>query len=175
MVIARFKSEKTELPNPGEFRNEVLQQIAAMPRARSNVADFKLAMDNLLIFLLQPATKIAFISAAIVIVGLFGYQQFHLVEKMDALTLRLENNMILSESTRADRIEILSKYQLKTQATDENIDQLVRDFASLEIRYKVLVKALKSKYPEVYADLQKIIDENPMPLPRQKLTSYENL
>jgi hypothetical protein len=173
MVIAKFKMVKPELSNPLEFRNEILQQIAAMPRSR--VVDFRLFLDNIIYLLLQPATKVAFITAAVVILGLFGYQQYHLVEKMDALTLRMENSMILSESTRADRIEILSKYQLKTQATDENIDQLVRDFASLEIRYKVLVKALKSRYPDVYADLEQIIDENSMPLPKQKLTSYENL
>jgi hypothetical protein len=173
MVIAKFKMVKPELSNPLEFRNEILQQIAAMPRSR--VVDFRLFLDNIIYLLLQPATKVAFITAAVVILGLFGYQQYHLVEKMDALTLRMENSMILSESTRADRIEILSKYQLKTQATDENIDQLVRDFASLEIRYKVLVKALKSRYPDVYADLEQIIDENSMPLPKQKLTNYENL
>jgi hypothetical protein len=37
------------------------------------------------------------------------------------------------------------------------------------------VKALKSKYPDVYADLQQIIDENSLSLPKQKLASYENL
>jgi hypothetical protein len=175
MVIARFKSVKPELQKPGEFRNEVLQRIAAMPQSRSTVVDFKIVMDNLLLFLLQPTTKVAFISAAIVIIGLFGYQQYHLVEKMDALTLRMENTMILSESTSADRIEILSKYQLRAQSSEENIDQLVSDFASLQLRYKVLVKALKSKYPDVYDDLEQIIDENSMPLPKQKLTNYENL
>ena len=173
MVIAKFKMVKPELQNPLEFRNEILQQIAAMPRSR--VGDFRLFLDNIIYLLLQPATKVAFITAAVVILGLFGYQQYHLVEKMDALTLRMENTMILSESTRADRIEILSKYQLRAQSSEENIDQLVSDFAFLQIRYKVLVKALKSKYPDVYADLEQIIDENSMPLPKQKLSSYENL
>lgn len=173
MVIAKFKMVKPELSNPLEFRNEILQQIAAMPRSR--VVDFRLFLDNIIYLLLQPATKVAFITAAVVILGLFGYQQYHLVEKMDALTLRMENSMILSESTRADRIEILSKYQLRAQSSEENIDQLVSDFAFLQIRYKVLVKALKSKYPDVYDDLEQIIDENSMPLPKQKLTNYENL
>jgi hypothetical protein len=173
MVIAKFKMVKPELANPLEFRNEILQQIAAMPRSR--VVDFRPFLDNIIYLLLQPATKVAFITAAVVILGLFGYQQYHLVEKMNALTLRMENTMILSESTRADRIEILSKYQLRAQSSEENIDQLVSDFASLQLRYKVLVKALKSKYPDVYDDLEQIIDENSMPLPKQKLTNYENL
>lgn len=172
MVIAKFKMVKMELPNAREFRNEILQKIAV--NQRSKVMDFNLFLDNLLLFLLKPATKVAFITAAIVILGIFGYQQYHLVEKMDALTLRLENNMIMSENSRADRIEILSKYQLKAQANDENIDQLVRDFVSLDVRYKVLVKALKSKYPDVYDDLSQIIDENAT-TPPQKLKSYENL
>lgn len=173
ILITKFKNARVELPNPTAFRDDILERIAVTPRRAW--LDFGELLDNLTYLLLQPATRVAFISAAIVILGLFGYQQYHLGEKMDALTLRMENNMILSESTRADRLEVLSKYQLKPQVTDENIDQLVRDFASLEIRYKVLVKALKSKYPDVYADLEQIIDENSMPLPKPNLTSYENL
>ncbi len=156
-MIAQLKSVKPGLENPPKFKNEILAMIDHNAPSRENIG----ILDLIRNLLLQPATRFAIVSAAVVIVGLFIYQHSILVKKMDELSNRLETKMEISERNQNinERFELLSKYRGNKLRNQDDIEELLDEFHQLQFRYEILVKSLKDQYPEVYEDLEELIDE----------------
>ena len=165
-MINRFRSVSPELSNPSQFREEILDRIG--PRSQSKKQpDIQRIVDVMVYFLLQPTTRYAFVSAAVLIFSLFVYQHYVLVEKIDALSDKMETNIRYEENQRKNRYELLSNYQEQESMTMEEVEDLIHDYRLLQIRYRAVIKVLKSKHPEVYYELQNILDEDQEELVRQ--------
>lgn len=158
--IVQLKSFKPELINPDGFRNEVLNKIK--PRQQNVVRnEIMRVIDAVIMVLVQPATRYTFITAAIVFFGLFVYQQSSIVQKIDSLEKRLESNIQHEDSQVSNRknIENFLKREVVEKQQDKDFEELLQDYSQLQIKYKVLIKVLKEKFPETYEDLIKEMDE----------------
>jgi hypothetical protein len=160
-VVTKLRNVKPELIHPVQFREEVLEKIS--PTQAKALIDLNRIANDILYVLLQPATRYVFISLATAILTLFIYQHYILVEKIDALAIRMESTMSQGENQRSirDHMDILSKYQDGVPPSTQEIDGLISEYRSLRIRYLALTRSLESRYPEVYEELREIIDENP--------------
>ena len=79
----------------------------------------------------------------------------------------METNIRYEENQSKNRFELLSNYQEQESMTMEEVEGLIHDYRLLQIRYRALIKVLKSKHPEVYYELQNILDEDQEELVRQ--------
>jgi hypothetical protein len=158
--LAQLKSYKPKLENPVALRNAVLSNIK--PR-RQHVLKHEILhmLDVVIGLLVQPATRYAFFTAAIVFFGLFVYQQSSIVQKIDSLEKRLESKMNNEDSRPANRssIEVLLKRELEGKHQNKDFDELLQDYSQLKIRYSLLIRTLKEKYPDTYKELVEEMDE----------------
>ena len=88
-VLTSVKSFKPTLANPAAFRNEILDNIK--PRKRRRVFDeLSKMLDAFIFVLVQPATRYSLVTAALLIFGVFIYQQTIIVQKIGSLEKRME-------------------------------------------------------------------------------------
>jgi hypothetical protein len=158
--IRQISQVDVDLRNPAQLKSQILSRL---PERKTRFQDIAANVsEHILGLVLQPAARYAIISAAVFIVGLFIYQHYMLVEKVDALASRMEVNIEtnVQRSSLIDRLEILSGAQGAGELSD--LDRLINDYRILNLRYQVLVKTLKKQYPEVYRELEGIISEKTM-------------
>ena len=156
-VLVQVKSFNPELENPHGFRDEVLERIE--PRKNWSIAyEGKKVLDSIIYILIQPATRYSFITAAVLIFGVFVYQQTIIVQKIGSLEKRIETNQNARDLTIPSRrtAEAFFKKRSEMKAQDREFNRLLNDYRLLQIKQKVLLKVLKEKYPEIYQD---ILDE----------------
>ena len=153
-VIQQVKNFSPELPYPQSFRNEILDKIE--PKPSWNLTDgFSTLFDRIISILVQPVTRYSFITAAVIIFGVFIYQQTIIVQKMDSLEKRLESNIKSGDSKLSNRknIETFFKKRSGTKSGDMEYNELLDDYRLLLIKHKVLLKTLQKNYPKAYKDL----------------------
>lgn len=158
--LAQLKSYNPKLENPVDLRNEVLRKIK--PRRQLVFkSEISHMLDVVISLLVQPATRYAFFTAAIVFFGLFVYQQSSIVQKIDSLEKRLESKMNNEDSKTSNRssIEALLKREVEGRHQNKDFDELLQDYSELQIRYRLLIRTLKEKYPETYKELEKELDK----------------
>ncbi|MCK5704485.1 MAG: hypothetical protein KAI29_25205 [Cyclobacteriaceae bacterium] len=158
--IAQMKLVKPDLPNPVSFRREVLSKIKLKPRMVFR-NDIRHMIDVIIYILVQPATRFAFISAAILFFGLFVYQQSMIIQKIGTLEKRMETNMDIRDSQKFNRLDIEALFKVRKEENvgEEEIEDVLNDYRILQVKYRILIKVLKDKHPETYRELLKIIDE----------------
>ncbi len=171
--IRKLRMVQPALKNRIAFRNEVLAKINTLERQPQFRAGEML--DLFRNFLLQPAMRFGFAVAAIFIAGLFFYQHYVLVSKIEFLADKLEANQIIAAPRPIDRLDILSKFQQREPVSGAETEQLFRAFSDLQLKYGLLVKAIKIKHPEVYEELKQLIEETAETSTTQKEETYEIL
>lgn len=165
-VLSKVRSFKPELAHPETFRNEILGKI--QPKQRWNLAHGFLPIrqagsmlfDGLVSILVQPVTRYSFISAAVIIFGVFIYQQTIIVQKIGSLEERMESNVKIGDSKLNSRknVEAFFKKRSGTKESDVDYNELLEDYRLLLLKHKVVLKALKEKYPETYKDILKELE-----------------
>lgn len=158
--IRKVKVFKPELANPGEFRNEILGKIK--PRQEGNfLYEVSSLVDHIIALLVHPVTRYSFISAAVIIFGVFIYQQTIIVQKISSLEKRMETNIDPSETSqqRNKSIEAFFKRRSNEKIEDKEFNELLDDYRLLMLKQKVLLKALQEKYPDAYKDILKDLEE----------------
>jgi len=159
-VLTRVKSFKPELPNPVAFRNEVLDNIKAR-KSWSIYTELTKLLDSFIFILVQPATRYSFITAAVLIFGVFIYQQTIIVQKIGSLEERLESN-VRSGNTKTSSLKNLEAFFKKRSVLkieDKEFIELLEDYSLLQIQHKVLLRVLKERYPETYQEIMKELEE----------------
>jgi len=144
--IRQISQVDVDLRNPAQLKSQILSRL---PERKTRFQDIVANVsEHILGLVLQPAARYSIISAAVFIVGLFIYQHYMLVEKVDALANRMEVNIQtnVQRSSLMDRLEILSGAQGTGELSD--LDRLINDYRILSLRYQVLVKTLKNQYPD---------------------------
>lgn len=149
--LSQMKLVKPELADPANFRHGVLSKIRPKMVFRN---DIRHMIETIIYILVQPATRFTFISAAVLFFGLFVYQQSMIVQKLGTLEKRMETNMDIRDSQKFNRI-----IRKEEKVGKEEIEDVLNDYRILQVKYRILIKALKDKYPETYRELLKIIDE----------------
>ncbi|MCG8309366.1 MAG: zf-HC2 domain-containing protein [Cytophagales bacterium] len=161
LLLSRIKNFKPTLINPVAFRNEVLDQIQSK-RNRYLVVRASRFVNSIIFILTQPITRYSFITAAIVIFGVFIFQQTIIVRKIESLEKRMGSNIVAKESGRPGRknVDAFFKGRMEVQSdSDEAFRELLGNYRSLQIRYTVLLKMLKEKYPATYQEILKELEE----------------
>lgn len=164
--MAQLKSFNPELVNPGTFRNEVLSRIK--PRQQNVFRnEIMRVVDAVILVLVQPATRYAFVTAAIVFFGLFVYQQSSIVQKIDSLEKRLESNIQHEDSqvSNLKNIKAFLKREVVEKQENKDFDELLQDYSQLQIRYQVLIRIIKERYPDTYKELIEEMDEELILIP----------
>ena len=156
-VLSHMKTFQPVLENPKAFKQEVLKQIENQKR-RSAREEINKIGDTIMYILLQPVTKFSFAAAAIVIFGVFIYQQMVIVQKIGSLEKRMESNVAPAD-TRISSWKYLETYLKKRPGGKSDYNELLEDYRLLQIQHKVLLKALKNKYPDVYQDIVKELEK----------------
>ena len=156
-VLSHMKTFQPVLENPKAFKQEVLKQIENQKR-RSAREEINKIGDTIMYILLQPVTKFSFAAAAIVIFGVFIYQQMVIVQKIGSLEKRMESNVAPTD-TRISSLKYLETYFKKRPGGKSEYNELLEDYWLLQIQHKVLLKALKNKYPDVYQDIVKELEK----------------
>ena len=159
-IVARIKSYDPELENPGMFRNEILERI--QPRNKWRIAsEFNKVLDKIIYILIQPATKYSFITAALLIFGVFIYQQTIIVQKIGLLETRLETKQDVGDFKKPSRktVEAFFKKRSGLKKEDKEFNELLDEYRSLQIKYSMLLRAIKLKYPESYEDILNGLEE----------------
>ena len=160
-LLAKVKRYNPTLSDPGSFRNEVIQMIDTEPESALSrvITRPKLVavqfIDQVVSALLLPVTRYAFISAAMVIFGVFIYQQTSIMQKVDSLEKRIETSQQSGDLERTGRrtADSLIKKLPDTLSGDMEYDELLEDYRILQLKHKVLLKALQERYPETYKDI----------------------
>lgn len=158
-VLSQVKSYKPQLANPSAFRNEILDNIH--PRKKwSMYNELTKLLDSIIFILIQPATRYSFITAAILIFGVFIYQQSIIVQKIGSLEKRMESNMKTGDSKSLNRKNVENIFDKRSELKDEDkeFNELLDDYRKLQKKHKVLLKVIKERYPEAYQELLKELD-----------------
>lgn len=159
-VLAAVKSFKPELANPMEFRNGILDNIKPR-KSRRFFDELSKMLDAFIFVLVQPATRYSFVAAALLIFGVFIYQQTIIVQKIGSLEKRIEASPKRGDvkSSNLKSIEAFFKRRSGVKTADKEFNELLDDYRSLQIHHKVLIKVLKERYPETYRDIMKELEE----------------
>jgi len=158
-IVVQVKSFNPELENPGTFRNEILERI--QPRKKWSIAhELNKVLDSIIYILIQPATRYSFITAALLIFGVFIYQQTIIVQKIGSLEKRIETKQDAGDLINPSRktVEAFFKKRSEMKTEDREFNELLDDYRLLQIKQKVLLKVLKEKYPETYRDIIKELE-----------------
>ena len=167
VVLSKVKDFRPVLTNPDDFRNEVLEMIGPknIPAFADRYQLIRQAVSQLLdaavAILVQPVVRYSFISSAVVIFGVFLYQQTIIVQKIGTIEQRMENsqNERILERTGKKAADAILKRRPQVGEQDRDYYELLEDYRVLMFRHKVLIKALQEKYPETYRDILKDLDE----------------
>ncbi len=159
-VLSKVKAYKPVLENPMAFKHEILSQIPSENK-RSVFDEIAKLIDTIVYVLVQPVTRYSFVTAAVIIFGVFIYQQTILVQKIGSLEKRMESNVPSGESKNSNRknIEAFFKKRSGIKADDSEFNELLDDYRLLLIKHKALLKTLKNNYPETYKDITKQLEE----------------
>jgi hypothetical protein len=159
-VLAAVKSFKPTLNNPVAFRKEILDNIKPR-KSRSVFNELSKMLDTLIFILVQPATRYSFITAALFIFGVFIYQQTIIVQKIGSLEKRMETAAKSGDikSSSLKNVEAFFKKRSGVKTEDKEFNELLDDYRTLQIHHKVLLKVLKERYPEIYRDIMKELEE----------------
>lgn len=159
-VLAGVKSYKPSLNNPVAFRNEILENIKPR-KSRSFFDELSKMLDAFIFVLVQPATRYSFITAALLIFGVFIYQQTIIVQKIGSLEKRMEASAKSGDikSSSLKNVEAFFKKRSGVKTEDKEFNELLDDYRTLQIHHKVLLKVLKERYPETYQDIMKELEE----------------
>ena len=160
-VMVQAKAYRPELSNPETFKNEILHGISVRQKPQKTHG-LKRIVDGLISILVQPVTRYSFISAAVIIFGVFIYQQTIIVQKIGSLEKRMETNVRgenAQATTTRKNVETFIKNRPGTQAGDLEYNELLQNYRLLLIEHKVLLKVLQEKYPETYEDILKQLEE----------------
>ena len=154
--LSRVKNIRPELQDPVTFRNEILSNIKPVKKWSAR-QEFIKVIDTIIFILLHPAARYSFITAALLIFGIFIYQQTIIVQKIGSLEKRIEVNTKNHDSQSSNRmnIEAFLKKQDVEKISNQEFDDLLNNYRLLQIKYKVLIKLLKEKHPETYREFFK--------------------
>ena len=144
-----MKVFKPELVNPGKFRNEILGKIESKQKG-DLLYDVSSLLDHVIALLVHPVTRYSFISAALIIFGVFIYQQTVIVQKISSLEKRMEVKPLRGKS-----IDAFFKRRSSENTEDKEFNDLLDDYRLLMLKHRVLLKSLKEKYPEAYNEVLK--------------------
>ena len=160
-IIEKVKDFSPVLQNPGTFKNEILSKIEK--RKKRNVSNTVfLWIDKLIYALVHPVTRYSFISAAVIIFGVFIYQQTIIVQKIGSLEKRMETSVKSDDTRLNDKksqpgrltgIEALIKKRPGSTAGDVEFNELLEDYQLLLLKHKILLRSLRKKYPETYQEI----------------------
>jgi len=159
-VLSGLKSFNPEINNPIEFRGEILGKVKTRKNWSISHGLTKL-LDFLIFILVQPATRYSFVTAAMLIFGVFIYQQTIIVQKIGSLEKRMEVNAKAGNVKTSNRktVEAFFKKRSGLKAEDKEFNELLDDYRLLQLKHKVLIKALKEKFPDTYQDIMKELEE----------------
>ena len=88
-LLTGLRGYSQELTNPSLFRDSVIRKIET--KDKSNIAlQWAGFWESLVYTILKPAVRYSIVSAAIIIFGVFIYQQTIIVQKMESLENRLK-------------------------------------------------------------------------------------
>lgn len=155
-LLPKLKGFKPTLENPADFRSEILGKIQSGKRLNLSYRLSSL-IDNLIFIIVKPVTKYSFMTAALVIFGVFIYQQAIIVGKIDSLEKRREYNVKseVQSMTSRKNVEALLKKRSGIKSLDKEFNELLEDYSSLQIKHRILLRILKEKYPDTHRDIVK--------------------
>ena len=158
-VINKVKSFEPRMENPELFKRNVLKKIEQKRRAKIAPSPENL-LDKLIYFLVQPAVRYSFMSAAAIIFGVFIYQQTIIVQKIGSLEKRIEVNSQGNSSSKTPRRNIgtILKNRQELSQEDKEFNELLKDHRALEIKHQILLRILEEKYPDTYQEVIKEMD-----------------
>lgn len=162
-VLTKVKEFQPELANPGAFRNEILEKVRPKQQG-SFIHGLSMLLDHLISLLVHPVTRYSFISAAVIIFGVFIYQQTIIVQKIGSLEKRMETSVKDKDSNPVNRkgVEAFFKKRSGIKTGDMEFNELLEDYRLLLLKQRVLLKALQEKYPDTYKDILKELEKAEM-------------
>ena len=158
-LLSNLKQFDPELESPEAFRRAVMQKIPVSSVEKRTSTSIPW-IDRLVYILVQPATRVAFITAAVLIFGIFIYQQSIIVQKMSILEERMNTNTRLGESraSLSKNLETFFRSSDETEFGDDNPAAIRDRYQKLQLKHRYMLKILRQKYPDVYKEIIKEVE-----------------
>ena len=158
-VLSDLRQFNPKLENPEVFRRAVMQQIP-VDSVEENTNPMVFWIDRIVHVLVQPATRFAFITAAVLIFGIFIYQQSIIVQKMSSLEERMNTNTRIGDSKESlsKNLETFFRSSNETELEDDNSAAIRDRYQKLQLKHRYMLKILRQRYPDVYKEILKEVE-----------------
>jgi len=159
-LLTGLRGYSQELTNPSLFRDSVIRKIET--KDKSNIAlQWAGFWESLVYTMLKPAVRYSIVSVAIIIFGVFIYQQTIIVQKMESLENRIEESRNPGDTENFKKRTAESILKVRPESGSDNLQnkELLKEYRLLKLRHKLLLRMLQENYPQAYEELLKELGE----------------
>jgi len=163
-ILEILRSSKPDLPEPEEIENEVIKRIQHENHRTRRVSDF---IESLFGWVYIGWVRRGLITAAIILVGVFIYQQAFILKQVNNISKQVVS--IGNESASVSSSELdkkLTLYKISARLSPGNeikisenqLEELLDSYKTLQVKYKDLMRIIEED-PELKQYIENKLDE----------------